>query len=136
MGALRWPILSSIFASSSSSYITISAASPSIFRLQRRFLLRPKPLAAANFSAQSTTAEKEVSPDVEVRDANQRSRGQDRAITPLSQDFNAWYLDVVANAELADYGPVRGTMVICPYGYAIWEAILVIGISISSLIYI
>lgn len=34
-----------------------------------------------------------------------------------------WYLDVIAAAELADYGPVRGTMVIRPYGYAIWEAI-------------
>ncbi|KAK2080522.1 Proline--tRNA ligase, chloroplastic/mitochondrial [Prototheca wickerhamii] len=32
-----------------------------------------------------------------------------------------WYLDVVREAELADYGPVRGTMVIRPYGYAIWE---------------
>lgn len=46
-------------------------------------------------------------------------------IAPRSQDFNAWYLDVIANAELADYGPVRGTMVVRPYGYAIWEAIQV-----------
>ncbi|KAH9305273.1 hypothetical protein KI387_009677, partial [Taxus chinensis] len=44
-------------------------------------------------------------------------------VTPLSQDFNMWYLDVVAAAELADYGPVRGTMVIRPYAYAIWEFI-------------
>lgn len=34
-----------------------------------------------------------------------------------------WYLDVVRDAELADYGPVRGTMVIRPYGYAIWEGL-------------
>jgi hypothetical protein len=34
-----------------------------------------------------------------------------------------WYLDVVSKAELADYGPVRGTMVIRPYGYALWEAL-------------
>ncbi|KAL6008260.1 Proline--tRNA ligase, chloroplastic/mitochondrial [Asimina triloba] len=46
-----------------------------------------------------------------------------RFITPRSQDFSAWYLDIIAGAELADYGPVRGTMVIRPYGYAIWEAI-------------
>ncbi|CAN6868989.1 unnamed protein product [Brassica oleracea] len=48
-----------------------------------------------------------------------------QAVTPRSQDFNAWYfyLDVIASDELADYGPVRGTMVIRPYGYAIWEAI-------------
>ena len=46
-------------------------------------------------------------------------------MTPRSVDFNAWYTDVIAAAELADYGPVRGTMVIRPYGYAIWEAIQV-----------
>ena len=34
-----------------------------------------------------------------------------------------WYLDLIAKAELADYGPVRGTMVIRPYGYALWEAL-------------
>ncbi|KAJ4811311.1 Proline--tRNA ligase [Rhynchospora pubera] len=48
---------------------------------------------------------------------------QENSVTPRSVDFSAWYLDVIANAELADYGPVRGTMVIRPYGYAIWEAI-------------
>lgn len=42
-------------------------------------------------------------------------------ITPRSQDFAAWYTDVVLRAELADYAPVRGCMVIRPYGYAIWE---------------
>ncbi|KAJ6846995.1 putative proline--tRNA ligase, chloroplastic/mitochondrial [Iris pallida] len=49
--------------------------------------------------------------------------GQEGSVTPRSVDFNSWYLDVIASAELADYGPVRGTMVIRPYGYAIWEAI-------------
>lgn len=38
------------------------------------------------------------------------------AVTPKSVDFSRWYLDVVRDAELADYGPVRGTMVIRPYG--------------------
>ncbi|WP_323096604.1 proline--tRNA ligase [Intrasporangium sp. YIM S08009] len=42
-------------------------------------------------------------------------------LTPQSQDFPRWYQDVVAKAELADNGPVRGTMVVRPYGYAIWE---------------
>ena len=42
-------------------------------------------------------------------------------LTPRSDDFPQWYQDVVAKAELADNGPVRGTMVIRPYGYAIWE---------------
>jgi prolyl-tRNA synthetase len=44
-------------------------------------------------------------------------------ITPRSQDFSRWYLDVVRRAELADYSPVKGCMVIRPYGYAIWEFI-------------
>jgi prolyl-tRNA synthetase len=44
-------------------------------------------------------------------------------ITPQSQDFSRWYLDVVLRAELADYSPVKGCMVIRPYGYAIWELI-------------
>ena len=42
-------------------------------------------------------------------------------LTPQAEDFPRWYQDVVAKAELADNGPVRGTMVIRPYGYAIWE---------------
>src|SRR4026208_2484826 len=42
-------------------------------------------------------------------------------ITKQSVDFSKWYLDVVRKAELADYSPVKGFMVIRPYGYAIWE---------------
>ena len=42
-------------------------------------------------------------------------------LTSKSEDFPKWYQDVVAKAELADNGLVRGTMVILPYGYAIWE---------------
>ena len=44
-------------------------------------------------------------------------------ITPRSEDFSRWYLDIVRRAELADYSPVKGCMVIRPYGYAIWELI-------------
>jgi prolyl-tRNA synthetase len=42
-------------------------------------------------------------------------------LTPQAENFPAWYQDVVARAELADNGPARGTMVIRPWGYAIWE---------------
>jgi prolyl-tRNA synthetase len=42
-------------------------------------------------------------------------------LTSQSDDFPRWYQDVVAKAELADNGPVRGTMVILPYGYGLWE---------------
>ena len=44
-------------------------------------------------------------------------------LTPRASDFPRWYQEVVARAELAENGPVRGTMVIRPYGYAIWEHI-------------
>ncbi len=44
-------------------------------------------------------------------------------LTPQAEDFPRWFQDVVAKAEMADNGPVRGTMVIRPYGYAIWENI-------------
>jgi prolyl-tRNA synthetase len=44
-------------------------------------------------------------------------------ITPKSQDFSEWYVDVVRKAELADYTTIKGCMVIKPYGYALWENI-------------
>jgi len=44
-------------------------------------------------------------------------------LTKRSEDFSAWYNDIVQQAELADYAPVRGCMVIRPYGYALWENI-------------
>lgn len=44
-------------------------------------------------------------------------------VTKRSEDYSRWYTDVVQKAELADYGPAKGTMVIRPYGYAIWENI-------------
>jgi prolyl-tRNA synthetase len=44
------------------------------------------------------------------------------SITNQSENFPEWYNDVVLKAELADYSPVRGCMVIRPYGYAIWES--------------
>ncbi|MGI5167054.1 proline--tRNA ligase [Spirillospora sp. CA-253888] len=42
-------------------------------------------------------------------------------VTPQSEDFSAWYNELVVQAQLVDRGPVRGTMVIRPYGYRIWE---------------
>lgn len=46
-----------------------------------------------------------------------------KEIADMSQDFPQWYTDVVLKTQLVDYGPVKGTMVIRPYGYAIWECI-------------
>ena len=46
-----------------------------------------------------------------------------KEIADINEDFARWYTDVVLKTELCDYGPVKGTMVIRPYGYAIWENI-------------
>ena len=44
-----------------------------------------------------------------------------KGVTPKSENYSRWYTDVITKAELADYGPVKGTMVIRPYGYQLWE---------------
>src|SRR3954467_6429424 len=44
-------------------------------------------------------------------------------ITPRLEDFSQWYQDIVIQARLADYSPVKGCMVIRPNGYVIWEQI-------------
>ena len=51
------------------------------------------------------------------------AKGGVSEITPQSENFSQWYLDVVRRAELADYTEVKGCMAIRPYGYAIWELI-------------
>jgi prolyl-tRNA synthetase len=52
-----------------------------------------------------------------------QNRDKGLGVTPQSEDYAKWYTDVVQKAELADYSPVKGSMVIRPYGYAIWENI-------------
>ena len=49
-----------------------------------------------------------------------------KEITPRSQDYSQWYLDIVKKAGLADNSAVRGCMVIKPYGYAIWEKMVAV----------
>jgi len=44
-------------------------------------------------------------------------------VTPRGEDYSRWYTDIVQMADLADYAPVKGCMVIKPYGYALWENI-------------
>lgn len=46
-----------------------------------------------------------------------------KEVADIKENFPQWYTDVVMKAELADYGPVKGSMIIRPYGYAIWEIV-------------
>ena len=46
-----------------------------------------------------------------------------KKIPKQKTNFSEWYTQIVKNAELADYGPVKGTMVIKPYGFQLWENI-------------
>src|SRR5512140_755964 len=48
---------------------------------------------------------------------------RDSGVTAQGEDFSAWYNQVVVQAQLVDHGPAKGTMVIRPYGYRIWELI-------------
>ena len=50
-----------------------------------------------------------------------RSASGEKKLTTRAQDFSAWYNEVVLRAELADYSPVKGCMVIRPNGYGVWE---------------
>ncbi|XXG49773.1 hypothetical protein AAC387_Pa02g3850 [Persea americana] len=119
MAALRLPssFTTPLFLTSSSSsfrrlpFRSLRFLSPSP-RLPRKVLSAS---LASDFSTQGLTSAEQLQ--------KQKQPNKEGFITPRSQDFNAWYLDVIASAELADYGPVRGTMVIRPYGYAIWESI-------------
>ncbi len=53
----------------------------------------------------------------------QETKKDSKRITSREQDYAQWYLDVIAAADLAEYAPVKGCMIIKPYGYSIWENI-------------
>lgn len=56
-------------------------------------------------------------------DKNEQQKSFVREIADMESDFTQWYTDVCTKTKLVDYGPVKGTMVIRPYGYSIWENI-------------
>jgi prolyl-tRNA synthetase len=62
---------------------------------------------------------------VKLRNAERTKEVQRMAqrLASYSEDFSAWYNEIVQKADLADYSPVRGCMVIKPYGYELWEAV-------------
>ncbi len=53
----------------------------------------------------------------------EQAKANEKAITPRATDYSQWYLDIIAAADLSDYSPVKGCMVIKPYGYQLWERI-------------
>ena len=55
--------------------------------------------------------------------ADEKKQGFVEHITPRNVDFSQWYTDVILKSQLVDYAPVRGCMIMRPYGYAIWERI-------------
>jgi prolyl-tRNA synthetase len=57
--------------------------------------------------------------DATKNGGNPTEKPVEKKITPRAEDYSQWYLDVIDAADLADYGPVKGTMIIKPYGYAI-----------------
>jgi prolyl-tRNA synthetase len=54
---------------------------------------------------------------------NNINKHEEKRITSKEQDFSQWYQDIIDAADLAEHGPVKGTIIIKPYGYAIWESI-------------
>jgi prolyl-tRNA synthetase len=52
-----------------------------------------------------------------------KNKNEAKNITSRNEDFSQWYIDIIETAELAEHGPVKGTMIIKPHGYAIWEFI-------------
>lgn len=58
-----------------------------------------------------------------TKESPQPAKTKGRGLTSQGEDFSAWYNEIVYKADLADLGPVRGSMVIKPYGYALWENI-------------
>ena len=55
--------------------------------------------------------------------ADEKKQGFVEHITPRDVDFSQWYTDVILKSQMVDYAPVRGCMIMRPYGYAIWERI-------------
>src|SRR3989338_8371105 len=54
---------------------------------------------------------------------NEKMAAGEVKITPRDEDYSQWYLDVIFGADLAEYGPTKGSMIIKPSGYALWEKI-------------
>ena len=54
---------------------------------------------------------------------NKKEQDFVKEITPMEEDFSQWYTDVILKTDMVDYAPVKGCMVIKPYGYGVWEGI-------------
>ncbi|KAG6500789.1 hypothetical protein ZIOFF_040644 [Zingiber officinale] len=123
MAAVRLPSLSLLRYPSKSLLSCPLSLAPRLRHLRPRASAHISGGGASRCISARSLAKEEVSSSATPSTDRKPSSSYEGSVTPRSVDFNAWYLDVIASAELADYGPVRGTMVIRPYGYAIWEAI-------------
>jgi prolyl-tRNA synthetase len=61
--------------------------------------------------------------NIKIMSNNTNEKTINSKITPRAEDFSQWYIDVIREADLSEQSPVRGCMVIKPYGYALWENI-------------
>ncbi|PRW57492.1 prolyl-tRNA synthetase [Chlorella sorokiniana] len=98
-------------------------------RASGRQLVRRGRVALSTVAGEVATEQQQQQPKQQKQKQQQKQqqggggKKGERLVTPKSEDFSRWYLDVVRECQLADYGPVRGTMVIRPYGYALWEGV-------------
>ena len=101
-----------------------AAASVGVRRTGRTWAVRAVGQSSSSSSSSSSAPVQEASRGTRGgKGGSGKSSGKGPGVTKRSEDFGKWYLDVVREAELADYGPVRGTMVVRPYGYSLWESV-------------
>ena len=89
------------------------AAGPAVLRL--------RPLSAAAAAAGQKQKQKQLKKNKKKGGGGAGGKKRPNDLADIDADFGQWYLDVLREAELADHGPVRGTVVLRPYGFAIWE---------------
>ena len=103
----------------SSNFVSSSSISGSSGRARSSRTSMAIPEKSTRVSTQIPADKSGLCPDRELLPSGSMAKAP--VLTPRADDFPRWYQDVLNKAELAENGPVRGTMVIRPYGYAIWE---------------
>src|SRR5690606_29192939 len=84
---------------------------------------RPDPAGSPDRGVPGAVVPQEIAPRLLSGIPRVDVMADEKALTTRAEDFSGWYNEVVLRAELADHSPVRGCMVIRPYGYRLWELI-------------